>query len=87
MVQQLADTTWRQLRQAAELLLQHDRQQIPWDPADDGFVFSRSQVEQFATREIRLNNARIGQAKVARQGRAPKTEPRPEGSVPAPQLS
>ena len=48
-----------QLRQAAELLIQHDRQQIPWDPADDGFVFSRQQVEQFATREMRLNNARI----------------------------
>ncbi|HTS29707.1 MAG TPA: hypothetical protein VMH81_27745 [Bryobacteraceae bacterium] len=49
----------RELRKAAELLIQHDRQQIPWDPADDGFVFSRSQVEQFAAREIRLNNARI----------------------------
>jgi len=49
----------RQLRNAADLLIQHDRQQIPWDPADDGFVFSRSQVEQFAAREIRLNNARI----------------------------
>jgi hypothetical protein len=48
-----------QLRQAAELLIQHDRQQIPWDPADDGFIFSRQQVEQFATREMRLANARI----------------------------
>jgi len=49
----------RQLRQAAELLVQHEHQEKPWDPADDGFVFSRSQVEQFATREMRLNNARI----------------------------
>jgi len=49
----------RQLRQAADLLVQHEHQEKPWDPADDGFVFSRSQVEQFATREIRLNNARI----------------------------
>ena len=48
-----------QLRQAAELLIQHDRQQIKWDPSDDGFVFSRQQVEQFATREMRQNNARI----------------------------
>ena len=48
-----------QLRQAAELLIQHDRQQSPWDPKDDGFVFSRQQVEQFATREMRLANARI----------------------------
>jgi len=48
-----------QLRQAAELLIQHDRQQIKWDPSDDGFVFSRQQVEQFATREMRLNNARM----------------------------
>jgi len=49
----------RQLRQAAELLIQHDSQRIQWNPADDGFVFSRQQVEQFATREIRLANARI----------------------------
>ena len=48
-----------ELRQAAELLIQHDRQQIKWDPSDDGFVFSRQQVEQFATREMRQNNARI----------------------------
>ena len=48
-----------QLRQASELLIQHDRQQIKWDPSDDGFVFSRQQVEQFATREMRQNNARI----------------------------
>jgi len=46
-------------RKAAELLIQHDREQKQWDPADDGFVFSRQQVEQFATREIRQNNARI----------------------------
>jgi len=48
-----------ELRQAADLLIQHDRQQIKWDPSDDGFVFSRQQVEQFATREMRQNNARI----------------------------
>jgi len=48
-----------ELRKAAELLIQHDRQQIKWDPSDDGFVFSRQQVEQFATREMRQNNARI----------------------------
>jgi hypothetical protein len=30
----------RQLRAAADLLVQHERKQIPWDPADDGFVFS-----------------------------------------------
>jgi len=48
-----------QLRKAAELLVQHEHQEKPWDPADDGFVFSRSQVEQFATREMRLNIARI----------------------------
>jgi len=49
----------RQLRAAADLLVEHERKQIPWDPADDGFVFSRSQVEQFATREIRLNDAHL----------------------------
>jgi len=49
----------RELRNAADLLVQHEHQGKQWDPADDGFVFSRSQVEQFATREIRLNTARI----------------------------
>ena len=49
----------REHREAAELLIQHDRQGIQWDPADDGFVFSRSQVQRFATREIRQNNARM----------------------------
>ena len=49
----------REYRKAAELLIQHDRQGIQWDPSDDGFVFSRQQVEQFATREMRQNNARI----------------------------
>jgi hypothetical protein len=38
---------------------QHDRQGKQRDPADDGFVFSRKQVEQFATREMRVANARI----------------------------
>ena len=49
----------RELRKAAELLVQHEHLEKPWDPADDGFVFSRSQVAQFAIREMRLNNARI----------------------------
>jgi len=49
----------RELRNAADLLVQHEHQGKQWDPADDGFVFSRSQVAQFATREMRLNNARI----------------------------
>jgi len=48
-----------ELRKAAELLVQHEHQEKPWDPADDGFVFSRSQVAQFAIREMRLNSARI----------------------------
>ena len=49
----------REFRKAADLLVQHEHQGKQWDPADDGFVFSRSQVEQFATREMRLNSARI----------------------------
>jgi len=35
-----------EFRQAAELRIQRDRQQIPWDPADDGFVFSRSELRR-----------------------------------------
>ena len=49
----------RELRKAAELLVQHEHQGKQWDPADDGFVFSRQKVEQFATREMRLNSARM----------------------------
>jgi hypothetical protein len=43
----------RQLRDAAEILIRHQRKGLPWEPADvfskeDGFVFSKEQVERHA---------------------------------------
>ena len=51
--------TVKQLREIQDDRRQRERQGTQRDPSDDGFVFSRQQVEQFATREIRQNNARI----------------------------
>jgi hypothetical protein len=49
----------RQLKQAAALLELHKHKGIPYDPAqlfpEDGFVFSKDQVEAFAQRSILLN--------------------------------
>jgi hypothetical protein len=36
----------------------HKRKGIPYDLAQDGFVFSKDQVEAFAQRLIRLNESR-----------------------------
>jgi hypothetical protein len=38
------------LKDAAVVLEFHKRKQIPWDPADSGFVFSKEEVERHATR-------------------------------------
>jgi hypothetical protein len=48
----------RDLADAAALLELHKHRQIPWEPADNGFVFSKSQVERFAHRLKLLNQAR-----------------------------
>jgi hypothetical protein len=48
----------RDLRDAAALLELHKHKGIPWEPADHGFVFSKDQVERFAQRAMRLNEAR-----------------------------
>jgi len=48
----------RDLRDAAALLELHKHKGIPWEPADHGFVFSKSQVERCAERLLRLNEAR-----------------------------
>jgi hypothetical protein len=34
----------RQLTEAAEILLRHQHKGLPWEPSDDGFVFSKEQV-------------------------------------------
>jgi hypothetical protein len=48
----------RQLKSAAALLELHKRKGIPYDLAQDGFVFSKEQVEAFAGRLMRLNQSR-----------------------------
>ncbi len=48
----------RELEHAAAILELHKRKGVPYDPAQDGFVFSKDQVEAFAQRLIRLNESR-----------------------------
>jgi hypothetical protein len=48
----------RDLKCAAALLELHKHKGLPYDPAQDGFVFSKDQVEAFAHRLIRLNQSR-----------------------------
>jgi hypothetical protein len=48
----------RDLKKAAALLELHKHKGIPYDPAQDGFIFSKDQVEAFAQRLTRLNQSR-----------------------------
>jgi hypothetical protein len=48
----------RDLKDAAALLELHKHKGISWEPADHGFVFSKCDVERFAQRTMRLNEAR-----------------------------
>ena len=50
----------RQLTEAAELLMRHQRKGLPWEPADDGFVFSKEQIERHARKLMRQNPACYG---------------------------
>jgi hypothetical protein len=47
----------RDLRDAASVLELHKHKGLPYDPAEDGFVFSRTEIEAFAQRTMRLNQA------------------------------
>jgi hypothetical protein len=52
----------RQLTEAAELFIRHQRKGLPWEPADsfpdqDGFVFSKEQIERHAQKLMRQNPA------------------------------
>jgi hypothetical protein len=38
----------RQLAEAAELLMRHQRKGLPWEPSAHGFVFSKQQIERHA---------------------------------------
>jgi hypothetical protein len=53
-----AERERHELRDAAALSELHKHKGIPWEPADHGFVFSKDQVERFAQRMMRLNEAR-----------------------------
>jgi hypothetical protein len=48
----------RDLKRAAALLELHKHKGIPYDPVQDGFVFSKDQVEAFAQRLMHLNESR-----------------------------
>jgi hypothetical protein len=48
----------RELRQAAAVVEFHKHKGIPYDPAEDGFVFSMAQIEQCAQRLIHINESR-----------------------------
>jgi len=61
----------RQLTEAAELFLRHQRKGLPWDPAElfseqDGFVFSKEQIERHARKLMRQNPALWGRAPIAK---------------------
>jgi hypothetical protein len=47
----------RDLKDAAAMLEHHKHKGIPWEPADDGFVFSKDQVERAAQRMTRQKEA------------------------------
>ena len=49
----------RELKDAAAMLELHKHKEIPWDPADHGFVFSKAEVERCSERMMRQNEARF----------------------------
>jgi len=58
----------RQLTEAAELFLRHQRKGLPWEPAElfseqDGFVFSKEQIERHARKLMQQNPAFCGVAR------------------------
>jgi len=47
----------RQLDNAAKMLKMHQDQNLPYQPSDDGFVFSRAEIESYIAREERWQQA------------------------------
>ena len=47
----------RQLDQAAKILKMHKEENLPYEPAEDGFVFSTGQIENFLRRQDRSHKA------------------------------
>ncbi len=52
-----AEREYHQLSDAAAMLQLHKRKRIPWQPSDDGFVFSEQRIQQFSERLARLEKA------------------------------
>jgi hypothetical protein len=52
------DNEKSELKKAAALLELHKHQGTEWDPADDGFVFSKEQIERHSQRTMRHNASR-----------------------------
>ncbi len=48
----------RDLERAAALLELHKHKGHPYDPTQDGFVFSKDEIEAFSQRLMRLNESR-----------------------------
>ena len=48
----------RDLKRAAALLELHKRKGLSYDPVQDGFVFSKDEIETFSQRLMRLNHSR-----------------------------
>lgn len=48
----------RELEHAAAVVELHKRKGIPYDPAQDGFVFSSGQIEAFTQRMVHINESR-----------------------------
>jgi hypothetical protein len=48
----------RDLKDAAAVSEVHKHQGIPYDPAQDGFVFSRDEIDAFALRRMRIDKSR-----------------------------
>jgi hypothetical protein len=70
----------RDLRDAAAIVLLHKQKGIPYDPAQDGFVFSKAEIEAFTQRRTRVEHTRgveqflyIEQASPLRKPNAPTT--------------
>jgi len=49
----------QQLKDAAALSELHRHKGVPWQPAHDGFVFSKEEVERYALRQRRLSEGRL----------------------------
>ncbi|HWY45925.1 MAG TPA: hypothetical protein VNX70_00990 [Bryobacteraceae bacterium] len=47
----------RQMNDAAEILEMHQERALPYDPAQDGFVFSTAEIQTFIQRRDRLDEA------------------------------